>query len=305
MSNVSYLDQNALLGECYVTRSYKFLHDKILRECDALTYALCKNNEVYGYSITLNQPLTELYQFSCYVVKFVFSGVDTLHSKEQEDIMHELCTSLKSDIEKVKGYYTLRVPTHIVDLLKAINQSFDRPIFCGGTVEEIHVGTLNPPTWSEDIKLFFADQLFIEEHKTRLISMAFDSFKNYQGQYHISPVTSEDAGKVYSQWIENALNNYKENTLLVAQHDQELAGYCTIAEGNVAVEAVLSSVNQEKRKLGTYKAMISTLIRYAKSKEKLFVTSTQFDNYIVQGTWNSLGLRPFYSIYNIHFDCRF
>ena len=90
----------------------------------------------------------------------------------------------------------------------------------------------------------------------------------------------------------------------MVRHGQELAGYCTLREDTLAVEAVLGSVNQEKRRLGVYKAMFYTLIQYAKEKGKLFLSSTQFDNYIVQGTWSALGLRPFYSIYNVHFDNR-
>lgn len=56
------------------------------------------------------------------------------------------------------------------------------------------------------------------------------------------------------------------------------------------------------RKLGAYRAMISFLVNYAYENNKSFVTSTQFDNYIVQGVWNSIGLKPFYSIYNFHID---
>ena len=78
----------------------------------------------------------------------------------------------------------------------------------------------------------------------------------------------------------------------------------TIDEDDFAVEGVLSSVSSEYRQYGAYKAMIAYIINYAYQNKKSFITGTQFDNFIVQGAWNSLGLRPFYSFYNIHFDNR-
>ena len=304
MSVVTYSDQNTLLGKCYITRSYVFLHDKILNERDTLTYSLCRDGEVYGYSVQPNQPLTELYHIPCYVVKFVFSAVDTLHQPGQEAVMDQLCAALKREVESVKGYYVLRIPAHIVDLIRAVNRNLNRILFCGGTVEEIYTESSKQITWSREIEVLFADRLFVETHRQQLLSMALRSFQNYQGQYHISPVTSGNAGEIYRRWIEHTLDDYKENALIVVRHGQELAGYCTLREDTLAVEAVLGSVNQEKRRLGVYKAMFYTLIQYAKEKGKLFLSSTQFDNYIVQGTWSALGLRPFYSIYNVHFDNR-
>jgi hypothetical protein len=50
--------------------------------------------------------------------------------------------------------------------------------------------------------------------------------------------------------------------------------------------------------------MISFGVNYATENHKDFVTSTQFDNFIVQGVWASIGLKPFYSIYNVHLDRR-
>lgn len=304
MSEVAYLDQNTLLGRCYQTKSYAFLREKILGERDVYTKVLHADGEVYGYTITLNEPLTELYDFSCYVVKFVFSKVDTLHSSNQEKIMLELCVSLKNDMEAVKGYYTMRVPAHIVDLIRAINQTFTNLIFCGGTVDVVFSGPLSMQKWDKDIEVFIADQSFIKKNKDQLVTMAFESFKRYQGQYHISSVTDDRASRIYSQWIERDLEGNDENIILVAQHNREIAGYLTAIESSMAIEGILASVNGAKRSLGIYKAMNYSIIQYAESKEKLYVTGTQFDNFITQKTYYSMGLRPFYSIYNMHLDNR-
>lgn len=304
MAKVAYLDNNTLLGQCYASHSYASLRQRILDNKENHTAILERDGEVYGYDISENRPLTKQYGYPCWVVKFVFSQVDTLHSNDQEKIMNALVAHLMQEINTRKGYYNLRVPTHIVDLLKAINSNVDHMIFCGGTVEEIHVGPAPELVLKEGMELFFADNDFVSSNREILQDMAYKSFATYQGQYHISPVTYSRAGEIYSNWIARSLNNFEPNTVLIAQYEKETIGYCTISENDIAVDAVLSSVNENRRGLGTYKAMITFLIRYAKSKDKLFVTSTQFDNYIVQGTWNSLGLRPFYSIYNLHLDYR-
>lgn len=304
MSEVAYFDQNTLLAECYQTKSYDFLREKILSEQETYTKTLHMDGEVYGYNITLNQPLTELYGFSCYVVKFVFSRVDTLHTAAQEKTMFELCASLKSEMETVKGYYTMRVPAHIVDLIRAVNHVLSHLIFCGGTVEWTLSGPLILPSPNSEIEILLPDQSFIRENKKYLMSMALESFRRYQSQYHISPVTDKDAGKIYEDWIERALDTSADPAICLARHKGEIVGYCTIGEDDVGVDGVLACVNENKRGLGVYKRVICGIAQYAQSKRKRFVISTQFDNFIVQRAWHSLGCNPYYSIYNIHFDNR-
>ena len=304
MAEVSYLDNNKLLGESYFLRNYIRVRQEVLNKSgDSIKY-IEKNGERYGYEISTNRPLTQLYGFPCYVVKFLFSKIETLHDTQQESILQELCTMLHHDVSSKRGYYNFRVPAHIVDLIKTMNCNFVDTIYCGGTVEEIHVGETCEPVIKDGLELFFADEAFIINNKALLMDMAFRSFSSYQGQYHISSVTESLAGDIYSNWIASWFDSFKPDTVLIAEYEGEVVGYCTIDENDIAVDAVLSSVNEEKRRLGAYKAMIATLIQYAKSKNKLFISSTQFDNYIVQGTWNSLGLRPFYSIYNFHYDNR-
>ena len=304
MSEAAYFDQNTLLAKCYAENSYESLREKILQEHDTYTKTIFRNGEVYGYTITLNQPLTSLYHFSCYVVKFVFSKIDTLHSQSQEEIMHILCVSLKEHIAAQKGYYTMRVPAHIVDLIRAINHDFTNLMFCGGIVEETLLGNPILPEINQDIEILFPDQSFIAENKETLMSMALKSFRRYQGQYHISPVTDSDAAKIYSQWVENTLSKSDGPTVTVACYNHKIAGYCTISEDDVGVEATLACVNENTRGLGIYKRVICAMSQYAQAAGKIFVTSTQFDNYIVQRAWHSLGFTPFRSIYNMHLDNR-
>lgn len=304
MNKIAYLDDNIALGACHVSRDYSALRQQVLAQDCPVTQELVVDGERFGFAITRNLPLTKIYGFPCYVVKFVFSAVQTLHDDAQEAILRQVAAKLADCMDREKGYYNIRIPTHIVDLIKAVNCECRNLIFCGGTVEEIHMGQVTAPIVKDGMRLFFADQDFVAQNRAHLEQLAYASFKSYQGQYHISPVTDQKAGEIYSSWIAGYFDSFAPNTVLVAEYEGETVGYCTIRETGQAVDAVLSSVDAGKRQLGTYKAMISTLIAYAKKQGKLFVTSTQFDNYIVQGTWNSLGLRPFYSIYNMHYDNR-
>lgn len=304
MGLAAYLDDNILLGQSYVNHDDAPVHEKVLNDLYKYTYSLQRDGKAFCYDITKNIPLTNIYKFPCYVVKFCFSEVDMLHTHEQEEIMNELCACLYKNILSKNGYYNLRIPTHIVDLIRAVNGTFPSLIFCGGTVEEIHVGNIVESLVKDELNLYFADRKFAEQNKKKLEAIAMKSFGSYQGQYHISPVTNGRAGLIYGDWIGSYFLKYKENSVLIAEYKRNIVGYCAIQEDDIAVDVVLAAVDVNYRQLGAYKAMISTLIKYAKGKNKLFVTSTQFDNYIVQGVWNSLGLRPFYSIYNMHLDNR-
>lgn len=304
MNKIAYLDDNMVLGACHISRDYSALRELVLAQDCPATQELVVDGERFGFVITPNLSLTKIYGFPCYVVKFLFSSVQTLHDEAQEAIMHQLMAKLSDCMNREKGYYNIRVPAHIVDLIKAVNGECRNLIFCGGTVEQIHMGQLVDPIVKDGMKLFFADQEFVTKNREHLERQAYESFQSYQGQYHISPVTEPKAGEIYRSWIAGYFDSFSPNTVLIAEYEGEAVGYCMIRETEQAVEAVLASVEASKRKLGTYKAMISTLIAYAKKQGKMFVTSTQFDNYIVQGTWNFLGLRPFYSIYNMHYDNR-
>lgn len=304
MAIVSYVDNSSLLGRCYIEQSYQKLRTQILKEINSLTYYLEEGGNIYGYVISTNASLSSIYQFPCYVVKFAFSSIDTLHQERQEQLLGQLCAHLYGRVQSHRGYYNLRIPTHIVDLLKANNQYLERLIFCGGTVEEIYTGGMDFPPRREGLEVFFADRAFAAENQSEMIQLAYDSFKKYQGQYHISPVTGEKAGEIYSNWIHNFFDRFETNSILVAQYHGNIVGFGLIEENDIAVDLVLGCVGNQARRLGVYKTITSSLARYAISRNKLFISSTQLDNFTSQGASVSVGLRPFCSIYNFHYDNR-
>ncbi len=301
MSVTSYLDDNSILGKAFIERTNSELNTII--QNGEYEYSEDNNDQIYAFSIKKNESLSEIYNDNYQVVRLVLKNIDTMHSEEQEKHFKKLFLSLEEYMNDNPAYYNVRIPTHFVDAIKAYNEIFKKDIFCGGTVEWIGANKKIDIEMKPGIDVFWADKEYIENNKARLLDIAYTSFEQYQGQYHISPVTAGKAGIIYQKWLENSFDNYQGNVLIVT-HENTPISFVLYGETDYSVEAVVGAVDNEYRKYGAYRLMISTGVNYATSKNKNFVTSTQFDNYIVQGVWTSLGLKPFYSIYNIHCDRR-
>jgi len=302
MAIVSYVDDIFQLAKGYSTRNYAEIRENIINNKSELTGYCELGEEVYGYTITPNEALKNIYGFDFWVVRFSFSSMETLHRKEQQDIMEELFKKLRARMEEIPGYYHFRVPSHMVDVVKSFNNVMDNFIFCGGTVELITTKPSVQAEKNEEINIFFSEPEYIQKHDEILKKITYTSFETYQGQYHISPVTSEKAGLIYENWINNTFHNTSDEKVLIAEYQGQPIGFCTIREGEVGVEGILAAVSKEQRKLGAYHLLMSAAIDYAAEKGKTFSASTQFDNYISQGTWIALGMKPFYSFYNFHFN---
>lgn len=304
MSKVSFIDQGAVLSACFIARDYAPLADRIVREKEQLTDYREQDGLLAGYQVNTNRPLTELFASPFLVVRFAFSGIDTMHDEAQEKLLIELFDSLKTYMETHRGYYNLRIPSHIVDAIKAYNRVMTGGIFCGGTVEELIAGKQVELRMKEGLSVFWADQEYVNRYKELLLNMTLESFRTYQGQYHISPVTQDKAGIIYENWIRQSLEHCQDHTVIVAQYGDRPIGFVTVEESETAVDGILSAVDDTYRQYGAYRSMITSIVNYAYEKQKAFITSTQFDNFIVQGVWNSIGLKPYYSIYNFHMDKR-
>lgn len=302
MASIAYIDNIFKLSNAYVTKDYSKIREAILLEKELMDYIYEEDGIIFGYRVFSNDSVSKLYNINAKVVRFYFSNIDTLHNAKQEEILKVLFADLKKRMDCIQGYYNIRLPAHIVDAIKGFNEYVGNSIFCGGTVEQIsHSGEIDIIN-NNNLKVFFADQMYIDKYKKELLNMTYSSFETYQGQYHISPFTDQKAGIIYEKWIEASFNKFKKNTILVVEYDSEPIGFCTIEEDEYAVEGQLSAISNKYRKLGGYRMLISTLINYANSNKKSFIASTQFDNYIVQGTWNSMGMKPYFSFYNFHYN---
>lgn len=304
MNVTSFVDNNYRYIRSFINRDYGVLAEQIKKEKNILSYYEEKDDLLVGYRIEKNNSVSNIYGFDCYVVRFYFANVSTLHNEYQEMLYQNLLKNLKKEMEKRDGYYNLRIPTHMVDMVKAFNGVFEKPIFCGGTVEEFIFNKQVGQSNRNQLNIFEAERRYLQNNKELLLKMTYESFATYQGQYHISGVTEYQAGKIYENWINDSLSGESGDKIIVAEFENRPIGFVTIGEDDFSVEGILSAVSSENRQLGAYRSMITYIINYAYLRGKAFITSTQFDNFIVQGTWNSLGLRPFYSIYNMHLDYR-
>lgn len=305
MSKVAYNDKNDELCEAAVSKSYSKIKENIKKNIACLTYYLILDNEIYGYDVQINESLSEIFHGDFFVCKFVFSEIETMHNSETEQVLIELLKHLKQHIDQNKGYYNLRIPTHILDLMRAYNEIFDSAYLCGGTVEQYVHGKEISLKYKEGFHVSFCDEDYLIANKEILSNIIYNSFSSYQGQYHISPITEEKAGEIYKKWTDGDFKSFKSNTIVVAKFNDVPCGFITIGESDTSVEAKLGAVSAEFRGLGTYRNMIGYIINYANKQGKSFLSSTQFDNFTVQGAWADLGLKPFYSIYNVHIDNRF
>lgn len=306
MSTVSYYCNTSDLAMAFINRDYQLLHTKIMN--GKVSY--CENhnvheNEIFAYHIHKNLPLTKLYRFDIYMVDFVFSAVDTLHKPMQLEIITDLLSKLKKELQRMNAYFIFRIPTHIIDLIKAMNAIFTESIFCGGTVTYLSNPKKQNVSKNDDIQIISADQPFFDRHREELIALANASFANYQSQYFISPVTEELAPMIYSQWLENAFATKEDNALVnIALYNSEIAGFWIHEEDELCGQAVLAGVNGKFRGKNIYTTLFSQALERCHKQNKLLTAGTQFDNYIAQGTYGNLGLRPYMGYYNYHLDLR-
>lgn len=303
MARISFIDNNSILGKATIERTMKEVENEIFKKKSKFAFCYEDKDSLYALDISKNISLSDIYNMDCYVVRFVLLNVDTLHSNRQEENFIKLYKAIKNIMHETKGYYNLRIPTHFVDGVIAYNRIISDDMLCGGTVEWVGKEKKCEIIKKENVNVFWADESYIQHNRERLLSIAFESFKSYQGQYHISDTTSEKAGIIYEKWLSQSFDEYKGNVAVV-EYEGKAISFVLYGEDERAVEAVLGAVDEEYRKCGAYKTMITFGMKYAYEKNKLFVTSTQFDNFIVQGVWAQLGLKPFYSIYNVHIDAR-
>ncbi|MEG0764328.1 MAG: hypothetical protein RR424_10950, partial [Oscillospiraceae bacterium] len=165
MANLAYIDDNKVLCNCFLLRDYSELKNDIFDGKYFCTEAINKNNDIYGFNITDNASLTKIYGYKVKVVKFCFSSVATLHNDEQLETMIQLCLKLKEKMCDIPAYYDVRIPTHIIDLVKAFNLICNNAVFCGCTIEEVFCGKSANPPENKGLNLYFSSEKQAKEHK--------------------------------------------------------------------------------------------------------------------------------------------
>ncbi len=253
-----------------------------------------------GAQIRVNEPLSKLYGFPVRLVDFSALRFETLSRADQARACRDLFTRLKERMDAEPAYYTMRVPADMVDLLRAFNEVFSRTLFCGGTVMYVgEHGTARPEIRTK-ARSFLADRKFIEEHRGEMTALIAETFENFRGQYHLSPVLHDGAGQIYSEWIDRAFDNEAE-VIAVATYQGEVAALHSLGVYDRYVSGILGGASDRYRRIGAYKAVIGRALEFCDEQELDFLIGTQMDNYVVQGVWGGFGLKPFFSFYNIHY----
>lgn len=301
---LSYYDDIFRLSHCYAHNEFAQLRQEILDMKDSLTYYIEDDGEIWGYNIKKNEPVSQVYGFDVFVVRFAFSSVETLHDAKQVQNAKKLMAHLRTEMEEGHAYYNVRIPANIMDVYKCMNDELKRGFFCGGTVEYYIDGHPYEIPYHEGLRIFYPDNAYLQANRDILLDITYQSFKTYQGQYHISPVLCKQASVIYNNWIEWHFDHFEEGRVLVTEYHGEPVGIMTTTETEYAVEATLSGISTKYRKLGAYSSMIGTLVNRAYEHGKTFTTSTQLDNYVVQKTWIGMGARPYFTYYNVHYDFR-
>lgn len=286
-------------------------------QCEGSTDQAVKTEGI-AYHITENAPLSRLYGMPVRVVKFsvgmsaeagieapcgASASVDSLSKAK------ELVSCLAEQMQKEPAYYTVRVPAQFPELLAALSEVGLPIVFCGGTVAyainpaEAASNIANWKSHRSDIKVFKADSAYLNANCRKLCKIAEESFQDYSGQYHIAPRTAPKAGMIYSNWIRTIFDAPEGHLMMVAECEGEPAGFSLITESEYGMDMELTAVLAEYRGHGIYTELMRENVRYASSRNCIFVSSTQLDNFGSQRTWAKVGMRPYYTIYNLHVDC--
>lgn len=302
---VSYEDNLDSMAQAAKTRDYKEVRKEVLEKADTLDVALWENESLYGFKVYDNAALTKITGFPVKVVRFFFSDIDTLHNEAQEGVIKQLFARLSAYYAEHPAYYNLRVPLFLVDVIKCSNLLPQKRIFCGGTQVFYATNAKEIPyVFTEGVDFITVDEGYVNEHFDELIQITEESFSEYQGQYHISPIVEDYARDVYINWIKDITLTSTENMLLVAEVDHKAIGYAYVEINGNTADLSLTAVNPKYRGRGIYRSLIMKLMEFCKSREKLLIAATQMDNYGSQTTWTELGMKPYFGFYNIHYDMR-
>ena len=301
---ISYMDDQLRMALAAKSRNYTFIREDIRKEKEKLAGYVEDDGELYGFSDSLNEPLTKLCGFEVRVIRFCFTGIETVSSVKQREALERLTALLKAYMMKNPCYYNVRVPAIITDAAIAVN-SMELPFFfCGGTQAFMasRDGELLTPPAGQRVEM--PEGILSAEDRKRLLRITDESFRDFLGQYHISPVTRPCAGDIYVNWMKNAMKQPGENRFLIARSEREASGYAYIEWKEKSADLSLTAVAPEYRGRGIYRALISAYLQMCREEGRLAVASTQFDNFGSQTTWTELGMKPFFAIYNYHYDLR-
>jgi len=298
---ISYVEDRNLLAHCTDKRDYTEVRNLIDRERQKYSYVDESRGALFAYLIQEVKQLTRVYGCPFYSVEFAFKDLPMVFSEETEKDFSRMTSTLTGEILSRRGYYVLKVPSHIVGLISSLNSAQFRTVFTGGTVSYFANRRRSSPVAQDKIDIGIAEEDTLARFRDKLIELSKEAFKAYFGQYHIADFTRNKAGQIYSNWTEEHLISNRGSTIIALATD-DLAGFLTVEHTRFTYEMVLSGVSEAYRGKRVYERMIASGLNYALKSKKLATLSTQFNNFAVQRAWNNLGFKPFYSFYTFHIN---
>ena len=302
MAILSYLDDLSIMAVAQQTQIYDNIRNQIIASRDTLDVLLEDCGEVYGFCITENHALTELYRFPVFVVRFSCSRIDTLHTPKQLDILCRLFQLLEKRMKRERGYYNLRLPANLMDCVQAYQKLTLPAIFCGGSVALLSHGAVPNLDSMITCSVQEVSQDYLNQHYEELLSLTQESFRTYQGQYHLSPVTAPLADRVYDNWIRTSLANLGNHRMIVAEQHDQAVGFGLLSYTDQVLELDLTAVSPSYRGQSIYRSMMAYMRELSIQEHRSMISCTQLDNYASQNTWITVGLKPYFTFYNIHYN---
>lgn len=276
-----------------------------------MDYSETYRDGMIGFRVLENHPLTAIYGFPVRVIKFLIqqNRANDLDQAECNASWDRLLGTLADVMMETPAYYVIRFPAFAGEGVSRVQQFCRNVLFCGGTVAYAinpAEGRANMAMWKlpkEDVCVFLADSAYLEANCRKLCKIAEDSFANYSGQYHIAPRTAPKAGQIYTNWIRTVFEHPEAYCMMCVECCGEPAGFSLLSEDEYGIDMELTAVSEQFRGRGLYTELMRENVRYAVSRDRIFVSSTQLDNFGSQRTWAKVGMRPCYTIYNFHCDC--
>lgn len=299
---ISYIEDKNLLAKSFNDRNYDNINCIInnLVEKNELNYY----ENGLGYKIKKIEQLSEIYNHNFFAINFYFSNLEPFFDEKKKNKFNKMVTSLRKTLEEKEGYFIIKIPSHIPNLINSLQIIFDKNImFTGGTICYSINKKAPDLELDDDLKLKILEFEEYEKYSESVKNLSYESFKNYFGQYHISDYTRPQAPMIYKNWIRDFFKNINDNNrIIVAEIKGKVVGFLTLYKDSNACEIVLNGVDKNFRGNKIYERMSRLGVNYSNENGKICTVSTQFDNIFPQRAWINIGFKPFYSFYLFHYN---
>lgn len=299
---ISYIEDKNILAKAFKAKNYESINIII-------TDMVKKNDLDYyenglGYKIKKIDQLSEIYDADFFSINFYLMNVNPFFDEEMINYFNKMIKNLKKLLEEKEGYFIIKVPSHIPNLINSLRIIFEEnSIFTGGTVCYFIDHEVSNLKVEDKIKIKMLKFEEYEKYNETIKDLSYESFKNYFGQYHISDFTRPKAPIIYKNWIRDFFKNSNNNDrMIVAEKNNKIVGFLTLYKNKNAYEIVLNAIDGNYRSDKIYERIVRFAVNYSMRNNKICTVSTQLSNIFAQRAWVNVGFKPYYSYYLFHYN---